>query len=382
MNNNEYRVGVNRGLPVGMGYFSVSFGFGAMAVSQGVKTLDAVLISAANLTSAGQFAGLTLIVAAATLWEMVLTQLVINSRYALMSLALSQRMGEKIGLLPRLLIAFFNTDEIFALAMAREAPLTVPFLLGLGTLPFIGWTLGTLCGALAGSILPLSIRTALGVMLYGMFIAIVVPPAKKNRDIFVAVVLALIFSSLFSWTPGLKTVSPGLSIVVCTVAAAAICAALGLTGLAGGAAVAGCCAQMIGFAVMSFPENRWGGLAAQGLGTSMLQMGNIVRNVRIWIPPTLASAVTGPIATCLFKLQMNGSPVSSGMGTCGFVGQIGVYTGWLNGIASGTKAAITGFDWLGLILISFVLPAVLTWLFAIPLRNWGWIKDGDLKLDL
>ena len=139
MDKNEYRVGVNRGLPVGMGYFSVSFGFGAMAVSQGLKTLDAVLISATNLTSAGQFAGLTLIVAAATLWEMVLTQLVINSRYALMSLALSQRMGEKIGLLPRLLIAFFNTDEIFALAMAREAPLTVPFLLGLGTLPFIGW---------------------------------------------------------------------------------------------------------------------------------------------------------------------------------------------------------------------------------------------------
>lgn len=166
------------------------------------------------------------------------------------------------------------------------------------------------------------------------------------------------------------------------ISSAAICASLGLTGLAGGAAVAGCCAQMVGFAVMSFRENRWGGLVAQGIGTSMLQMGNIVRNVRIWIPPTLASAVTGPIATCLFKLQMNGSPVSSGMGTCGFVGQIGVYTGWLNGIASGTKAAITGFDWLGLILISFVLPAVLTWLFAIPLRNWGWIKDGDLKLDL
>ena len=166
------------------------------------------------------------------------------------------------------------------------------------------------------------------------------------------------------------------------ISSAAICAALGLTGLAGGAAVAGCCAQMVGFAVMSFRENRWGGLAAQGIGTSMLQMGNIVRNVRIWIPPTLASAVTGPIATCLFKLQMNGSPVSSGMGTCGFVGQIGVYTGWLNDIASGTKAAITGFDWMGLILISFVLPAVLTWLFAIPLRKWGWIKDGDLKLDL
>ena len=166
------------------------------------------------------------------------------------------------------------------------------------------------------------------------------------------------------------------------IASAAICAALGLTGLAGGAAVAGCCAQMIGFAVMSFPENRWGGLAAQGLGTSMLQMGNIVRNPRVWIPPTLASAITGPVATCLFRLEMNGAPVSSGMGTCGLVGQIGVYTGWVSDVASGAKAAITGMDWLGLVLISFVLPAVLTWLIAIPLRKWGWIKGGDLKLDL
>ena len=166
------------------------------------------------------------------------------------------------------------------------------------------------------------------------------------------------------------------------ISSAAICAALGLTGLAGGAAVAGCCAQMIGFAVMSFPENRWGGLAAQGLGTSMLQMGNIVRNPKVWIPPTLASAITGPLATCLFRLEMNGAPVSSGMGTCGLVGQIGVYTGWVSDVASSAKAAITGMDWLGLVLISFVLPAVLTWLIAIPLRKWGWIKDGDLKLDL
>ena len=166
------------------------------------------------------------------------------------------------------------------------------------------------------------------------------------------------------------------------ISSAAICAALGLTGLAGGAAVAGCCAQMVGFAVMSFPENRWGGMAAQGLGTSMLQMGNIVRNPRVWIPPTLASAITGPVATCLFRLEMNGAPVSSGMGTCGLVGQIGVYTGWVSDVASGAKAAITGMDWLGLVLISFVLPAVLTWLIAIPLRKWGWIKDGDLKLDL
>ena len=166
------------------------------------------------------------------------------------------------------------------------------------------------------------------------------------------------------------------------ISSAAICAALGLTGLAGGAAVAGCCAQMVGFAVMSFRENRWGGLAAQGLGTSMLQMGNIVRNPRIWIPPTLAAAITGPVATCLFRLEMNGAPVSSGMGACGLVGQIGVYTGWVNDVASGAKAAVTGMDWLGLVLISFVLPAVLTWLIAIPLRKWGWIKDGDLKLDL
>ena len=222
----EYASGLRDGLAIGVGYFSVSFTFGILAVNGGLSPLAAGLISLTNMTSAGQFAGLTVILAHGPLVELALTQLVINSRYALMSLALSQRMGERIGLLPRLLIAFFNTDEIFALAMAREAPLTVPFLLGLGTLPFIGWTLGTLCGALAGSILPLSIRTALGVMLYGMFVAIVVPPARKNRDIFVAVVLALIFSSLFSWTPGLKTVSPGLSIVICTVAAAAICAAL------------------------------------------------------------------------------------------------------------------------------------------------------------
>ena len=164
------------------------------------------------------------------------------------------------------------------------------------------------------------------------------------------------------------------------ISSAAICAALSLTGLAGGAAVAGCCAQMVGFAVISFRENGVGGLVSQGLGTSMLQMPNIIRNPRVWIPPTLASAITGPIATCLFHLEMNGPAVSSGMGTCGLVGQIGVYTGWLNDIAAGTKAAILPMDWVGLILICFVLPAVLTLLFAFFLRKWGWIKGGDLKL--
>ena len=224
MNWNAYRTGVNRGLPVGVGYFSVSFGFGAMAATQGIKALDAALISLTNLTSAGQFAGLTLIVAAAGLWEMILTQIVINSRYALMSLALSQKMGQRIGLIPRLFIAFFNTDEIFALAMAEKNPLTVPFMMGLGTTPILGWTAGTLCGALAGSVLPLDVRTALGVMLYGMFIAIVVPPAKQERPVLIAVVLALVFSCLFTWMPGLKEVSAGISIVICTVGAAALCA--------------------------------------------------------------------------------------------------------------------------------------------------------------
>ena len=166
------------------------------------------------------------------------------------------------------------------------------------------------------------------------------------------------------------------------ISSAAICAALGLTGLAGGAALAGCCAQMIGFAVMSFRENKWGGLVSQGLGTSMLQMGNIVKNPCIWIPPTLASMITGPIATCVFKLQMNGAAVSSGMGTCGLVGQIGVYTGWLNDITSGTKTAVTAFDWFGLIMISFILPAVLSEIFCLLLRKAGAIKENDLKLDM
>ena len=169
------------------------------------------------------------------------------------------------------------------------------------------------------------------------------------------------------------------------ISSAAICSVLGLTGLAGGAAVAGCCAQMVGFAVMSFKENRWGGLVSQGLGTSMLQMPNIVKNPRIWIPPTLASAISGPIATCVFGLEMNGAPINSGMGTCGLCGQIGVWTGWLSpseeALAKGAAAIVpTGFDWLGLILICFVLPAILSWVFCQILRKTGWIREGELTL--
>ena len=170
------------------------------------------------------------------------------------------------------------------------------------------------------------------------------------------------------------------------ISSAAICSVLGLTGLAGGAAVAGCCAQMVGFAVMSFKENRWGGLVSQGLGTSMLQMPNIVRNPRVWIAPTLASAITGPIATCVFKLEMNGAPINSGMGTCGLCGPIGVWTGWLapseDAIAKGAEAiSATGFDWLGLVLVAIVLPAILAPAINMVCRRLGWVKDGDLKLD-
>ncbi|MBR5390643.1 MAG: PTS sugar transporter subunit IIC [Clostridia bacterium] len=169
------------------------------------------------------------------------------------------------------------------------------------------------------------------------------------------------------------------------ISSAAICSVLGLTGLAGGAAVAGCCAQMVGFAVMSFRENRWGGLVSQGLGTSMLQMPNIVRNPRVWIPPILTSAITGPLATCLFQLQMNGEPINSGMGTCGLCGQIGVWTGWLAPSAKALEhgasvVAPAAMDWIGLILISFVLPALLCLLFGVICRKLGWIKAGDLKL--
>ena len=138
---------------------------------------------------------------------------------------------------------------------------------------------------------------------------------------------------------------------------------------------------MVGFAVMSFKENSVGGLVSQGIGTSMLQMPNILKKPRVWLPPIIASAITGPIATCVFKLQMNGPAVSSGMGTCGLVGQIGVYTGWVADVASGAKAGITAFDWAGLLLVSFVLPAVLCAVLGVLFRKKGWIKDGDLKLD-
>jgi Predicted membrane protein, putative toxin regulator len=169
------------------------------------------------------------------------------------------------------------------------------------------------------------------------------------------------------------------------ISSAAICAGLSLTGLAGGAAVAGCCAQMVGFAVMSFRENKWGGLVSQGIGTSMLQMGNILKNPKIWIAPILTSMITGPIATCLFHLEMNGAAVNSGMGTCGLCGPIGVWTGWVQpsaaAVANGATSLVpTAIDWTGLALVAIVLPAIICPLLGKLLHRIGWIKPGDLAL--
>ena len=213
----------------------------------------------------------------------------------------------------------------------------------------------------------------------GMFLSwLIAPPLGKA---------AMAVGNIIMWATELQPFLMGILVSVIVgvaltlpISSAAICAALLLTGLAGGAAVAGCCAQMIGFAVISFRENKVGGLVSQGLGTSMLQMPNIIKNPRIWIAPTLASAITGPIATCVFRMEMNGAAISSGMGTCGMVGPLGVYTGWVNDIAAGAKAAVTGTDWLGLALVCIVLPAVLSLLIHLAVRRFGWVKDGDMKI--
>lgn len=223
--------------------------------------------------------------------------------------------------------------------------------------------------------------TPLVTVLVGALLAIATAPSIGTA--------AKAVGSAIMWATELQPLLMGIIVSVVVgialtlpISSAAICAGLGLTGLAGGAAVAGCCAQMIGFAVISFKENRWNGLLSQGLGTSMLQMGNIVKNPRIWIAPTLASAITGPIATCLLNFRMNGAPICSGMGTCGMVGPIGVYNGWVADIAAGTKAAITAMDWIGLLAICIVLPAVFSLLFDFAFRKIGWVKDGDMKLDV
>ena len=221
----EWKRGLVSGIPIALGYFAVSFTFGIVAVSSGLNWQEAVLISALNLTSAGQFAGLNIMIAAGTYFEMALSQLVINLRYALMSVALSQKADQSIRGIYRWLFAFFHTDEIFAVA-AGEERLTRRFFSGLMVLPFFGWTLGTLAGALGGSILPDMICDALGLALYGMFIAIFIPAAKGSRKVMAVVALAICFSCCFYYIPGLNRISSGFAIIISAVAAAALAAAV------------------------------------------------------------------------------------------------------------------------------------------------------------
>ena len=226
MIHNKIQRGIQDGIPIAVGYFSVSFTFGMMAVQSGISPFHAVLISLLNLTSAGQFAGLTVIVTGASLIEMALTQLVINIRYALMSVSLSQKLDDSVKLRSRFLVAYGNTDEIFAVASSKPGTVGEKYLYGLIFLPVLGWVGGTLAGAVASTILPETIISALGVALYGMFIAIVVPPATEHREIRIVVILALILSAAFYYLPVLKQVSSGFMIIICTVVAAAIGAVL------------------------------------------------------------------------------------------------------------------------------------------------------------
>ena len=285
-------------------------------------------------------------------------------------------LGEQIGL------QFLVDAGTFAQSVAGPA-MAASIGYALHTPPLVLFSLiavGSAANSLGGAGGPLAVY----------FIAIVSAECGKlvsketKVDIIVTPAVTILvgtgLSVLFAPAIGAAASAVGIALTL-PISSAAICAALNLTGLAGGAAVAGCCAQMVGFAVMSFKENGVGGLVSQGIGTSMLQMPNILKKPRVWLPPIIASAITGPIATCVFKLQMNGPAVSSGMGTCGLVGQIGVYTGWVADVASGAKAGITAFDWAGLLLVSFVLPAVLCAVLGALFRKKGWIKDGDLKLD-
>lgn len=301
-------------------------------------------------------------------------------------------------------IAFFNTVGGFATAMAGQA-MAVAIGYALQSPPMVLFSLtvaGFAANSLGGAGGPLAV----------LVVAILAAESGKavsketKVDILVTPLVTVGIGVALAawWAPGigaaasqvgqlimwatelqpflmgiLVSVIVGITLTL-PISSAAICAALSLTGLAGGAALAGCCAQMVGFAVLSFRENRWGGLVSQGLGTSMLQMGNIVKNPRIWIPAILTSAITGPIATTLFRLEQNGPAVASGMGTSGLVGPIGVYTGWAEAIAAGTRTAITAVDWLGFALVLFILPAILCWLFGLILRRIGWIRENDLKL--
>jgi len=218
--------GVRHGLPIGLGYLSVSFAFGIKAVSDGLTPLQAVLISMTNLTSAGQLAGLPLMVAGASMVEMALTQLIINLRYALMSLSLGQKLDKTMTTLHRMCFSFANTDEIFAVASSQPGKVGKWYLYGLMIMPFAGWTLGTLLGAVAGQVLPEFIRSALGIAIYGMFLAIILPPARTEKPVRIVVLIAVAMSLCFRYLPVLNQLSGGFVIIICAVAASALGAAL------------------------------------------------------------------------------------------------------------------------------------------------------------
>lgn len=214
--------GLRDGVPIALGYLSVSFSIGIMAMSSGLSVFQGAVMSLTNVTSAGQFAGIQVIAAGGTIIELILTQLIINLRYALMSLSLSQKLPEKMSVWKRMVIAFANTDEIFAVAMNHAKSLTFPYMVGLQSLPILGWVSGTVMGAVAGSVLPQAISSALSVALYGMFIAIVIPVATKVRSVLWVVVIAALLSCVIYYVPFLSGISTGISIVICTIVASAV----------------------------------------------------------------------------------------------------------------------------------------------------------------
>ena len=222
----EFKKGIRHGIPIALGYLSVSFAFGLQAAAMGLTVLQAVLISATNLTSAGQVAALPLMTGGASLMEMALTQLTINLRYGLMGLSLGRKLDESMGTVQRLIFSFADTDEIFAVASSQPGRVGKHYLYGLMLTPFLGWTLGTLLGAAAGTLLPAFVRSALGIAIYGMFLAIILPPAREKKPVRFVVLLAVALSLCFRYVPGLNRVSGGFVIIICAVLAAAAGAAL------------------------------------------------------------------------------------------------------------------------------------------------------------
>lgn len=218
----EFKTGLKDSVPIAIGYLSVSFSFGIVALKGGLTVFQAVLTSITNITSAGQFAGLGIMAAGGTILEMCLTQFIINLRYALMSLSLSQKLSKEVKLWHRLIIAFANTDEVFAVAMMHNKDLTIKYMLGLQIPPILGWTAGTALGAVACNLLPVSLTSALGIALYGMFAAIVIPQAKKSRPVMIVVITALALSCIIYYVPVLSGISSGIAIIICTVAASLI----------------------------------------------------------------------------------------------------------------------------------------------------------------